>query len=60
MAIVKTKKWGNCTINITDDAIRDLSPEELKKREAEVKQNILNIIERARMRQLEKEMNMEE
>lgn len=58
MEIVKTQKWGNCTINI--NKVRDTPPEKLEERNKEVKQNILNLIERVRMRQLEKELNMEE
>lgn len=60
MAVVKTMKWGNCTIEICDDAYRDLTPEQLEKRKERIKNNILNICERARLRRLEEVGEQEE
>lgn len=60
MAVVKEIKWGNCTIRIHDDAYRDLTPEQLAKRQEEVKRNILRICERADRKRLEKMLKEEE
>lgn len=60
MAVVKTMKWGNCTIEICDDAYRDLTPEQLAERQERIKNNILNICARARMRRLEEQEAQEE
>lgn len=60
MAVVKEIKWGNCTIRIHDDAYRDLTPEQLAKRQEEVKNNIYRIFERAERKRLEKMLSEEE
>lgn len=60
MAVVKEIKWGNCTIRIHDDAYRDLTPEQLAKRQEEVRNNILRICERADRKKLEKMLQEEE
>lgn len=43
MAIVKTQRIGNAIVHTDDSAYAHLSPEELEKRKAEVRENVLRI-----------------
>ncbi len=60
MAVVKTMKWGNCTITIRDDAYRDLTPEELHERQERIKKNIFAIVARDEREKLERQIAQEE
>lgn len=53
MAIVKTQKIGNAIVHTDDSAYAHLSPEELEKRKAEVRENVLRVARRVLERQEE-------
>ena len=53
MAIVKTQKIGNAIVHTDDSAYAHLTPEELEKRKAEVRENVLRVARRVLERQEE-------